>query len=188
VRLFLAVPAPHNLQARLTALQSELEGMDWTLRFSPPEKLHLTLHFLGETPENLLEDLHHDLGAFFHSRRPFDLPLGGLGSFPNWEDPRVVWAGLDDQAGRWKDLFEASYRILRGYKIFGLRKEFSPHLTLARVSDLKVNWDPTRIQGLLPQWGRLGSLPVQHLALMRSQPGAGGSNYETLQEFKLVGN
>jgi 2'-5' RNA ligase len=188
VRLFLAIELPGRLRSRLEQLQEELQGMDWELRFSPPEKLHLSLHFLGETPDNLLEDLHHDLGALCHARRPFDLGVGGLGAFPNWADPRVVWAGVHDKAGSWRGLFEASFRILRGYRIFDLRREFSPHLTLARIGALKASWDPRRIQGLMPQWGDLGILPVQQLALMRSQPGEGGSVYRTLQTYPLTGS
>ena len=187
MRLFLALQLPPELQKRLLKLQEELESADWSVRFTPPEKLHLSLHFLGETPDNLLEDLRHDLGALMHARRAFDLSVGGLGAFPTLEDPRVLWAGVHGRGAALEDLFEASYKILKGYRIFELKREFTPHITLGRVSQLKASWDPRRLEGLMGQWEKLGRLPVDELALFKSQTHPDGAIYEKIQSYKLTG-
>lgn len=187
MRLFLSLPLPPDLQKRLLALQDELASSDWSVKWTPPENLHLTLHFLGETPENLLEDFQHDLSAMSHARRPFDLGVGGLGVFPNWEDPRVIWVGLKDSAGKLEELFEASFKILKGYRTFELRKEFTPHLTIGRVGELSKAWDPRRIQGLMGQWEKLGKLPVEEIFLMRSHLNSEGLRHEVLQSYRLGG-
>jgi 2'-5' RNA ligase len=187
MRLFLAIPLPSELQKRLLTLQDELASSDWQLSLTPPENLHLTLHFLGETPENLLEDFHKDLSAMANSRRPFDLAVGGLGAFPSWENPRVIWVGLRDASKKLEELFEASYAILKGYRMFDLKREFTPHLTLGRVKELRPYWDPRRIQGLMGQWEKLGNLPVEEVLLMHSHGGSEGSRYEVLQSYRLGG-
>jgi len=185
MRLFLALAVPSELQKRLQSLQEELASVDWQIRWTPPQKLHLTLHFLGETPENLLQDFHHELGALAHTRRPFDLQLGALGAFPSFEDPRVLWAGLRSSGDHLESLFEASYRILDRYRIFKLRKDFRPHISLGRVSELRQAWDSKRIEKLLPQWERLGFMEVADMRLMRSRLNEAGADYETIEIYKF---
>ena len=141
-RLFLAVPCPRRLSARLEGLQAELAAATWDLDLSLPEDLHLTLHYLGATPERVLDDLKKELGAVCHARRPFDLDCGGLGCFPDEADPRVVWTGIRDPAGRLEELFQASRRVLNAYRLFKLGDAFTPHLSLARVRRLERRLGP----------------------------------------------
>jgi len=184
-RLFLAVPCPPALAARLERLQAELAADTWDLAFSRPEDFHLTLHFLGATPERILDDLKKELGAVCHARRPFDLACGGLGCFPDEADPRVLWAGVRDPAGRLEELFQASRRVLNGYRLFQLRGELAPHLSLARVRRLSAAWDPALLRGLAPQWSALGPLPVERLCLFQGVQAPDGPRYRPVAEFRL---
>jgi 2'-5' RNA ligase len=184
-RLFLAVPPPRALLARLAPLIGELEAGTWSLRPVEADAFHLTVHFLGATPARLVDDLKREIGALCHARRPFDLGAGGLGCFPDDVQPRVVWLGLQDRAGHLQDLFEASRRVLNAYRLFELRADFVPHLTVARVDRLSAAWDPRLLRGLAPQWERLGPYPVEELLLMRSSSSPDGPRYETLARLSL---
>lgn len=181
-RLFLALPAPPALHARLAALQDELRAATWELRFTRPEDLHLTLHFLGATPARLVDDLDRELGAVAHATRPFDLACGGLGAFPSLAEPRVVWAGLRGHSQALTSLFQATLRVLNAYRLFKLRDELSPHLTVARVAKLSEAWDARMLEALMPQWEELGPYPVEKIRLMRSIP---GSPYEVVSDYPL---
>ena len=152
---------------------------------SPPEDLHLTLHSLGATPLRLVDDLRRDLGALCHARRPFDLDGGGLGCLPDEAAPRLLYAGLDDPAGKLAELFEASRRVLNGYRLFKLRGDLAPHVPLARVTRLSAAWDPALLRGLARDWERLGPYPVERLRLMRSRPAGPWPPYEVLAELPL---
>jgi 2'-5' RNA ligase len=186
--LFLALPPPLALLARLPALISGLESGTWTLRPVEPEDFHLTLHFLGATPARLVDDLRREIGALCHARRAFDLEAGGLGCFPDERNPRVVWLGIRDRAGKLEDLFQASRRVLMGYRLYDLRAELVPHLTLARVEKLSAAWDPRLLRGLVSQWSDLGVFPVEEVRLMRSRPpSTAGPRYETLAGLGLGG-
>jgi 2'-5' RNA ligase len=185
-RLFVAVPLPGPLTARLLELQAALPSPSWELALSPPEDLHLTLHYLGPTPARVTDDLKRELGALAHARRPFDLPVQGLGAFPHDADPRVLWAGVSDPHGRLNGLFEATRRVLNAYRLFKLREELQPHLTLARVRSLRAPWSPQPLRALMSATGTLGRLPVERLHLMRSrEPGEGPPRYECLGELAL---
>jgi 2'-5' RNA ligase len=186
-RLFLAIPPPPALWERLMQLQAALEGGSWRLKPSPPEDLHLTLHFLGATPLRVVDDLKREVGALCHSRRRFDLACGGLGCFPDEAEPRVVYAAVQDPAGKLEDLFQASRRILNAYRLFKLRDELQPHVTLARVQSLCAAWDPARLRGLAASHGALGPYPVERVQLMQSHVGVpDGPRYECLAELGLA--
>jgi 2'-5' RNA ligase len=185
LRLFLAAPCPPALAQRLAQLQGELSAATWDLALSRADDFHLTLHYLGATPERVLDDLKKELGAVCHARRPFDLACGGLGCFPDDAEPRVVWAGLSDPSGKLQDLFQASRRVLNAYRLFQLRDGLVPHLTLARVRRLSAAWDPALLRGLAPQWAALGNYPVEKLCLMESVGGQEGPRYRPLAEFGL---
>jgi 2'-5' RNA ligase len=186
LRLFVAAPLPAALRASLLELQARLEAPLWELSLVRPEDFHLTLHFLGSTPKRVLDDLKRELGALCHARRPFDLALRGLGAFPNETEPRVLWTGVEDSHGRLRELFEASRRCLNAYRLFKLREDLTPHITLARVRRLAGAWSPEPLRVLQKETGRLGGLPVERLVLFRSrEPGEAGIPYEALAELVL---
>ena len=186
-RLFLAVPPPPALAVRLEGLQEALGAGTWQLTLTPPEDLHLTLHFLGATPLKLVDDLRRELGALCHARRRFDLDCGGLGCFPDEAEPRVVYAGLRDPAGRLAELFQASRRVLNAYRLFKLGEGLQPHVTLARVQRLSAAWDPALLRPLAAGAAALGPYPVERLQLMRARGGGDGpGGYETLADLALA--
>ena len=182
-RLYVALPCPAALTARLTELQSQLLADTWSLKVSDPQDFHLTLHFLGRTPARVVDDLRRELGAVAHARRPFDLRAKGLGAFPGWEDPRILWAGIQDPSGQLAALHQASLRVLNAYRLFKLGDAYTPHITLARVKKISAAWDARRLQ-VLAGWEE--PCPVEELRLMRSRPGDGVRD-EILGSFKLVG-
>jgi RNA 2',3'-cyclic 3'-phosphodiesterase len=185
-RLFVAIPLPGPLTARLLELQAALPSPTWDLALSGPEDLHLTLHYLGPTPARVTDDLKRELGALAHARRPFDLPVQGVGAFPHDADPRVLWAGVSDPHGRLAELFEAARRVLNAYRLFKLREELQPHLTLARVRRLSAAWSPQPLRALAAGTGALGLLPVQSFQLMRSRAAEEGPpRYGRLAEMAL---
>ncbi len=183
-RLYTAVPCPPALRQRLVTLQSRLDSDTWSLNLADPLDFHLTLHFLGQTPTRVVDDLRRELGAVAHARRPFDLAVKGLGAFPDWEQPRVVWAGVIDPAGKLEELFQASRRVLEAYRLFKLTDHYTAHITLGRVKKISAAWDPRRLQALVEWKEALGTYPVEELRLMRSQPGAGLQD-EILGNFRL---
>ncbi len=183
-RLYLAIPCPPTLVARLTELQARLEADTWTLRFSDPADFHLTLHFLGQTPTRVIDDLHREIGAVVHARRPFDLAVKGLGAFPHWEAPGILWAGVQDSVGKLAELHQATLRVLNAYRLFKLEEHYTPHITLARVKKISAAWDARRLQVVKGWDDALGVYPVEEVRLMRSQPGADVRD-EVLGTYKL---
>ena len=98
MRLFVAVDLDENLRraaARVSRTlrerfeRAETYGVSWVA----PDNLHLTLRFLGEVTDDLAKQVERTLTLPFASP-PFDLELGGLGTFPSAGKARVIWLGI----------------------------------------------------------------------------------------------
>ena len=129
LRLFVAVDLPASVQAATAALCDGLEGA----RSVNPRQLHITLRFLGATPEERLSEIERCLAEV---RAPaFLLAVQGVGVFPaGARRPRVLWLGLEPAAPL-AALKREIDRALDGkgetHPPVG-KGEFRPHLTLAR--------------------------------------------------------
>lgn len=130
MRLFIAIQIPPGLAARaFEILPTSLP----VLRRVKVENLHLTLAFLGQTPDDRLADVTaaaRDAAAAFS---PFTLAFDRAGRFPERGRPRVVWLGLAEGAA---SVLELGAGVSAGLRSHGLRfddRALEPHLTLARV-------------------------------------------------------
>lgn len=110
----------------LGRLRVEIPAARWV----PPEQIHLTLSFLGEVQDAVVERL---TGQLSRIQLPsFPLCLGGTGCFPNRQRPRVLWIGLDPQPR----LNALAAKVREAVLACGIPQEqrpFSPHITLARL-------------------------------------------------------
>ena len=134
MRLFIAAQ-PHGaedaLAETIALLRDGVRG-----RFVAPDSLHVTLAFLGDVPAARVEDAAGALScACARMPGPFDVRLGGLGSFGK-RSRATLWQGVDDDNGELAELAAAVRGKLdaRGFDFD--RKRFRAHITLMRNADL----------------------------------------------------
>ena len=132
MRLFIAIPLPAHLADRAAALLPDpLPG----LRRVKPENLHVTLAFLGWTPDEKLGDVVAAANEAARGQAPFTLVFDRAGRFPERGRPRVVWLGIGEGLA---GVAGAGARVASALRLRSLRfddKPLSPHLTLARVRE-----------------------------------------------------
>ncbi len=135
-RLFVAVkitPDEHflkNYRALRYALQ--LEKISWV----KPDNFHLTLKFLGKTPEEKLPDIQKALQEVVSKHKTFTLKLAGTGIFGSSYKPRVIWFGVENDMVI-RQLGEAVLNHLDKAGFHRDRQNFVPHLTIGRIN--KIN-------------------------------------------------
>ncbi len=164
LRLFIGLWPPADVHA---ALLAHADGWSWpqAARRTRPERLHLTVHFLGEVAAGRLPAL----------REALALPWNGCELVL---DRPAVWPGgiavLEASAvpEQLVDLHAALAERLRGVGGPVEERPYRPHVTLARKA--VTARPPVRFAPLAWHAG-------PQYALVRSLPGGGG--YETLQLF-----
>ncbi|MDT8306761.1 MAG: RNA 2',3'-cyclic phosphodiesterase [Anaerolineae bacterium] len=183
IRAFIAIKLPADVQEVLRAVSEELAPRlpDRAVTWVRPERMHLTLRFLGDTPVAQLEDLVVALDAVAAKEQPFTLQLGQLGAFPNQRRPRVIWVGLAGEVEAATTLQQALDTALVPLGWQPDSKKFSPHLTLGRVKrkDDRIN---------LP-WGQAvvpTAFTVSEIHLMESQLRPQGPLYTVRHSSRLA--
>jgi len=132
VRLFVALNFSAELRERLWAAAEPLRALDLPARWVPADDLHLTLKFLGETPEDRLEELGRALDQAVTGVRPLPVTVEGFGAFPNAKSPTVIWAGVVSEPA----LELLQHGVERAFGPLGFPPEgrpFRPHVTLGRA-------------------------------------------------------
>ncbi|MBE7413930.1 MAG: RNA 2',3'-cyclic phosphodiesterase [Deltaproteobacteria bacterium] len=132
IRAFIAIRIPSEVKEALRLAQAELDRGSRSINWARPESMHLTLKFLGETDERLLDALGAGLENAASGIGPFKLTVEGVDAFPNRRRPRVIWAGIGESA----ELTALKQRVEENVNRLGFEpeeREFSPHLTLCRI-------------------------------------------------------
>ena len=165
------------------ALRKELTDVDRGVRTVRPEQFHLTLRFLGDTDEGLVDGLKSLMERSVEGVDPFRLSFEGVGAFPSSKRPRVVWIGLKGA----EPLMEIAHRLEEGVVALGWQSEkrgFRPHATVARIKYIKRLG---RLTSLLDRWHdrSFGSVEVGAVYLKRSELSPQGATHTTVHTVEL---
>ncbi len=94
---------------------------------------HLTLRFFAEISTATAEEIGRRVRAAVASLTPFDLTIEGVGAFPSWDRPRVVWRGVSVGSDQLKALATAVRSAVVAAGCADDPQPFVPHVTLFRV-------------------------------------------------------
>ena len=190
MRLFLGVELAPTLKAAAAEASASAQAtIQQTaprapIRWVNPENLHITTWFLGEVDDERANRLRAVLEAPFATRR-FTLRLEGVGTFPPAGRPRVLWIGISQGVESLAALYQELAQRLPTLGFEPERRAYTPHLTLARVKEIRAA-DAAAVRRTL------GSLRcpavdglVEHLTLFRSRLSPKGSQYEALMRVPL---
>ena len=196
-RLFLAVPLATDVQALVAEQIAALAGEGWPVRWVRPETAHLTLHFLGATAPERAELLRLALPDVVARHEPFDLRTAGLGVFPGFRRPRVLWLGLHGPAHRLETLQRETGQTLRELGFDAGDEPYRPHITLGRVRDdggerVRLRDLPEAVKARFVDAASGAAIappsrpvPVREVLLMRSHLGKEGARHEAIAPFPL---
>lgn len=176
-RLFIALLIPELQSSQLALLQAGLPGARWV----PPEKFHMTLRFIGEVEDHLVEDIAEALEEL--QVPDFEVQLNGVGVFDPGNRPRSLWAAVKDPTPM-SALHEKCNQALRKLNVMEERRKYLPHVSLARFLDVQQDRLIQYLQGngdfnLPPFW-------AESFYLIRSHLTRHGAVYEIIEEYPLL--
>ena len=132
MRLFIAVNFNDETKRRILEVQERLRAQSDRGNFTRPENLHLTLAFLGETPEEKLEAL---AGIIDGLRTPsFDILFNRTGCFTH-SRKELWWIGAEPGSLELSSLKNLHDLLLQRLLDAGFPvdpRPFNAHVTLAR--------------------------------------------------------
>ena len=188
VRSFIAIELPDELKSGLTRLQAQLKsGGQFPAKWVDPYSTHLTLKFLGNIGLDRIDDITKAMETAALGVAPFQLEVKGLGVFPNLRRAQIAWVGIDGEIDRLKQLQQRIESNLAPLGFAPESREFTPHLTLARLRD-RVSPDEREGFGQLIARTRFETaygFTVESINLMRSQLTREGAIYSRIGTVKL---
>ncbi len=189
IRTFVAIELSEALKAALREVQSDLAGEvpSRSIRWAQSNGIHLTLKFLGDTPQEKVAAVEEALALAAAESSPFVVSLAGMGCFPNTRQPRVVWVGLQEPSGALVRLQQAVETRVAPLGFPTEKRPFNSHLTLGRVQQYAARTDVRRIGEAVAasEVGVLGEMRAAAVSYIKSDLRPGGAVYSTLLEARL---
>lgn len=132
MRLFIAILLSKSIIGKIHERELRLSQL-CNINFVPPQNLHVTLNFIGETNRvqeiiNIIDDI---------CAPKFEYKIKGLGHFRR-NDGDILWTGIEDKSAIEKIQQQLTQGLLsNGFKIES--RSFKPHITLARRVNISDN-------------------------------------------------
>ena len=184
IRTFIAIEIPEDIRNQIAELQSGLKGLGGKITWVKPENMHLTLKFLGETDESLIENISEKLEQVVLSFNQFEIKVKGIGVFPNFKRAKVFWVGTETDSNT---LSELAKKIDQQINEFGYeleKRQFSGHLTMGRVRDSRgiepVIKKLQQVKNFTP-----GKFVVKEVLFIKSELSRQGPIYTLLRKINI---
>ncbi|MFN2392031.1 MAG: RNA 2',3'-cyclic phosphodiesterase [Pyrinomonadaceae bacterium] len=136
-RIFVAIDISDEVQRKVSDYIAALRVEFPKLRvgWEKPEKLHLTMKFLGDINDEQLEKLTKAAEKTARQTLSFKLQVSDTGVFPSARNARILWLGLQHEQGSLQKLNEI---LETECEMIGFAREnrsFKAHLTIARLRE-----------------------------------------------------
>lgn len=199
IRAFLAVELSEDLRAHIAQVQQDLkqrlarDGLKGVrISWAQPSSIHLTIKFLGDTDEQIIDPLRKAIEQVVKDHRTIQIPIERLGVFPHPQQPRVLWVGPSEPwergeaAKRLTALHQAVEECCQSFGVATEGRPLSPHLTLARIKEGERQVGQALAKsGVMDRPLSLGLLAVRSVVLMKSELRPTGSVYTKLWEVSV---
>lgn len=189
IRTFIAVDLPSSVLDALGQISAQLQEKlpDTPVRWVDYRKMHLTLKFLGDISKENIGMVEKILQTEAAKRQVMEIGVGGIGAFPKMRHPRVIWVGVEAPT----ELFDLRRGVEDGVARLGYnydKYEFTPHLTLGRISRKASARDVRKVGNVLHEFqvGFLGVARIDAVHLYRSDLHPDGAQYTRLFSAEIT--
>jgi RNA 2',3'-cyclic 3'-phosphodiesterase len=195
MRIFIALDIDDAIRQRIQRFMEGVSGFAPDARWVRPESLHVTLKFIGEKPNETVEEIKRSLSGV--RSESFEITFRGYGFFPTAKAARVFWVGIKSGS----QLASLAKAVDDATSTLEIPKEdhpFAPHLTLARGGghsgaprwrkDDATNKNFQHLQEKLAAQPtpEFGTIAAHEFFLYQSQLSPGGSRYAKIASFALT--
>lgn len=184
-RIFIAVDISEEARRKTAVYVKSLREKFPQARVSwdKPEKLHLTLKFVGEIDDEQLAELIEATERTAKEFAPFKLQIAETGVFPSTRQAKVLWLDVKDEKEKLRELNQVLENECANLGFKREKRSFKAHLTIARLREranelvkthLKQNFQPIEFE-------------VSELIIYQSELRPTGSIYSVISKQKFTG-
>ena len=174
-RLFIAVELPDHIKNEIIIHQNNLVRKLGVKGKTRREALHLTIKFIGDFEESLIEKLCAELKKQTEKEKNFNLTLEKLGCFPNCKNPRIIFISTT-KPEELLNIVNSTEKVCRKFNIPEETREFKPHITIYRPKK-KAQLEEKKVNPL--------SFEVKSITLFQSILKPEGAQYIPIEKFAL---
>ena len=181
IRAFIAIDIP--VSQNVIEFINELKKTQINAKVVETENMHLTLKFLGDTDEGLIDEIEKIIKSSIINIQPFEIILKNVGVFPNQNYIKVVWIGVEN-AELLKKIAETIDSNLNNLGYEKEKRSFSLHLTIARIKSAK---NKERLIQLINKYENteFQKIKVNKIILKKSFLTPKGPIYSNLKEIEI---
>lgn len=175
MRVFYAVTFDYATKEKLALIRDQVANHADKGRFTALENFHLTLEFIGEIPNDEMEDYASMLDTL--TVFPEQLIISSVGKFTK-KNKDILWLGIQ----RNEQLMKLSKQLRHALDEYGFsveNKKYKPHITIGRQVVMFEDLKDIVVEPLV--------MPVHSIALMESKRVHGRLVYEVLDEIEVGG-
>lgn len=184
MRCFIAIDFPEEIKKEFRKILEVVSPLSKDVKWVPIENIHVTIKFLGEVEDTLIQKISQRLIEVSCRHNPFSIEIKGVGMFPNERRPNVLWVGINKPEPL-TNLYQDIEDSLIDLGFSKEKREFSPHVTIGRVKNPK-NITPV-IKTLNEYRDKVfGIATITDFFLMKSILLPLGAKYSKLSTFKLT--
>ncbi|MBN1795805.1 MAG: RNA 2',3'-cyclic phosphodiesterase [Sedimentisphaerales bacterium] len=186
MRVFIATDINDEVRRAIGNLQNKLRGelaFDKGVKWVNPEIMHLTLKFLGEVKDNILNDVCKKTEQVAMKHSVFNLDIEKAGHFGG-RSARVIWVGT---GGGSEQLAEIANNLDEQLQTLGFAPEtrqFTGHLTLCRIKNVKAGAELAKAAEKYSDF-QAGTVAVDSIMVYQSQLNSDGPIYTPLAGYNL---
>lgn len=184
MRFFIALEIPENSQLQIKVIQNQLLEIFPNVRLIDHNKLHLTIAFLDDLPENLTpqltEVIHHAVAEI----EPFEVTPAYIDGFPSLHHAHILWMGFKGDLDK---LFLIRERIKDSLYTMDIHiddRRYTPHVAIAKAKPFQMTPDQEEHLQRIAQIP-IDPIKVTSIKLFESIPNHGLHKHNTLAEVKL---
>ncbi len=184
MRFFIALEIPAENRQQLQQIQIQLKGLLPQVKLTNPEKLHLTIAFIGEQPDQIKPLLINAITESVKDIKPFEVTPSYLDGFPNIHEPHIIWVGVKGDIDKLVILRERIKDNLASLNLGVDHRRFEPHIAIAKVQNFHLTRDlEASFQQMMLQ--KFDPIQVSFVKLFESIPNHGFHSHNTLAEIQL---
>ncbi len=180
IRLFVSLKIPDKVLDRVLEEVYNAAENPFNFKWETKEKIHLTLKFIGEVEEKLVEPISSEL-EFVKNFSSFKCSISRFGFFFRYHEPKILWSDLQSERSFTPIVDELNQRMEK-FGIESEKRKFKAHLTLLRI---KKEVTEKFIQRIKSYKFKEINFTANKIALVQSQLSKEGARYKDLKTYEL---